>query len=97
MSKKRASRTNIYFKIDEENRLIDFVRRYEELYDPRQRMRNMHVRKKIWTEIGVKLGRSGLYYEMKVFTWILSILNFKLLQLKIVTVQKNGNALNKII
>lgn len=59
MSQKRAPRRYINFKIDEENRLIDLVRRYEELYDPRQRMRDMHVRKKIWTEIGVKLGKSG--------------------------------------
>lgn len=57
MSKKRAPRTNIYFKIDEENRLIDLVRRYEESYDPRQRMRDIHVRKKIWTEIGAKNGK----------------------------------------
>lgn len=63
MSKKRAQRTNVYFKIDDENRLIDLVRRYEELYDPRQRMRDMHVRKKIWTEIGVKLGRTGSYHK----------------------------------
>lgn len=49
------------FTNDEENRLIDLVKKNQKLYHPRHKTYPKQKKMEVWTAIGVELGKTGLY------------------------------------
>lgn len=60
-SPKSFIRPMIQFTNDEENRLIDFVKKNQKLYHPRHKMYPKQKKMEIWKTIGDEFGKSGAY------------------------------------